>query len=821
MGFRDFVQARKARETAEISEKASRMGCALGASCASDDVGAADFADGGSRLARNFDVERGRLAGRCYWRVVFKPRVAIRERPSVDAPLVGGADFDALVASRDAAAATTRRGRKLKGTWIKAADSRGWICCDPTGTKVAHLGPLLERAPPGAAPAATASSAVDVSAPAPFAGAGVVVTRTRERYAWRGGDAPRVKAGFRAVAEDGRVAVGESRCVVVVLAGPGAAEDLAVSLVAACENVAACLLRAAGPRARAPSPGAWRPVVDTIADHVVAALPEPGDLWREATARGWRDPAHVVFAAAEPAYAAAALDAAADYASGAAAVGVGCWFARGLPGADDGAFAAAVARARAVAEDPRAAPLRCLARGGGGVAGVPTATTDFGAASRRRAAGLEELWVTARWLFLRGPRLAPPPLRVSLAQVVNRHGDGTKLRGAGDEPDGVAPPPPLQLRLDELEASVREAKARGSVLHLFPECFLPGYGYVHQAPDQLARLARSRQWLEARVGAIARRHGVDVAVGYAERANDGALHNAAAVVSGDSGRVVLHHRKRRLVGGEHKCFAAAPEAPAAGEPRWRARLRRESARRAEKAREKKREREAAADPDLPPPPPPSGEAEEEEGEDLRPLHASAASGERLELATIRGYAAGLVICADAEEDDFAADLAARGATLLIVLAAAASTDPDWEPKSGKRSATSHAPAISHWLNATTAAVRHGLFVAYCNLAAPEYGGSRVVAPDGRDAAGPPLPPRRGAADLRSRWGGAYDDGAHDARDDDGASDDDGHPGDDDARATLVGDVSFSLRHQLDWRRSNRVAWHMHRSNHDSDEEGGD
>ena len=452
---------------------------------------------------------------------------------------------------------------------------------------------------------------------------------------------------------------------------------------------------------------------------------------------------------------------------------------------------------------------------------MPTATTDFGAASRRRAAGLEELWVTARWLFLRGPRLAPPPLRVSLAQVVNRHGDGTKLRGAGDEPDGVAPPPPLQLRLDELEASVREAKARGSVLHLFPECFLPGYGYVHQAPDQLARLARSRQWLEARVGAIARRHGVDVAVGYAERANDGALHNAAAVVSGDSGRVVLHHRKRRLVGGEHKCFAAAPEAPAAGEPRWRARLRRESARRAEKAREKKREREAAADPDLPPPPPPSGEAEEEEGEDLRPLHASAASGERLELATIRGYAAGLVICADAEEDDFAADLAARGATLLIVLAAAASTDPDWEPKSGKRSATSHAPAISHWLNATTAAVRHGLFVAYCNLAAPEYGGSRVVAPDGRDAAGPPLPPRRGAADLRSRWGGAYDDGAHDARDDDGASDDDGRPGDDATHTTLVGDVGFSLRHQLDWRRSNRVAWHMHRSNHDSDEEGGD
>ena len=69
------------------------MGCALGASWASDDVGAADFADGGSRLARNFDVERGRLAGRCYWRVVFKPRVAIREKPSVDAPLVGGADF--------------------------------------------------------------------------------------------------------------------------------------------------------------------------------------------------------------------------------------------------------------------------------------------------------------------------------------------------------------------------------------------------------------------------------------------------------------------------------------------------------------------------------------------------------------------------------------------------------------------------------------------------------------------------------------------------------------------------------------------------------
>ena len=133
--------------------------------------------------------------------------------------------------------------------------------------------------------------------------------------------------------------------------------------------------------------------------------------------------------------------------------------------------------------------------------------------------------------------------------------------------------------------------------------------------------------------------------------------------------------------------------------------------------------------------------------------------------------------------------------------------------------------FSHWLNAASLAVRHDCFAAYCNYAAPDYGGSRLVSPDGRDVAGPPRAPRRGGAALRARYGGAYDDGSYDARggsDDDSGDDSSPAVGRDDAvtRETIVGDFGLSLRFQLDWRRSNRTSWHMCRSNDDS-EDGGD
>ena len=300
MGFREFVAARKAKETEEMASKARALGCGL-ASGASDDIGRGDLSDEGTRLFRNFDAEQGRLAKRCYWRVLFKPRVAIRAKPSVEAAIVGGADGGALIAAREAEASSRHRGRRLQGTWVKAVDAKGWICCDPTGTKVAHLG-LLLRAEPGTTPEVTEARPVPAAAvaPAPFgAGRALLVTRARGRVAWRGSDAPRVKAGFVAEPVDGksgRTRVDEGRCLVVLLAGAESSEDAAVALCGANDHVAVCLLREARDGQReGGTTTSWPAFVDAVADEVARAAGDATDVWRDAAAESWRAPSHVVF----------------------------------------------------------------------------------------------------------------------------------------------------------------------------------------------------------------------------------------------------------------------------------------------------------------------------------------------------------------------------------------------------------------------------------------------------------------------------------------------------------------------------------------------
>ena len=105
---------------------------------------------------------------------------------------------------------------------------------------------------------------------------------------------------------------------------------------------------------------------------------------------------------------------------------------------------------------------------------------------------------------------------------------------------------------------------------------------------------------------------------------------------------------------------------------------------------------------------------------------------------------------------------------------------------------------------------HGVFVAYCNYAAPDYGGSRLIAPDGREICGPPPAP---AAFDQFRFeraaGSAFDDGAYDAGGKRPAADaaprrNGSFAVSPDPPSALVGDLGTSLRHQLDWRRGSRA-----------------
>lgn len=97
-------------------------------------------------------------------------------------------------------------------------------------------------------------------------------------------------------------------------------------------------------------------------------------------------------------------------------------------------------------------------------------------------------------------------------------------------------------------AALDEAAAGGAQLAITPECVLHGYGGCHSAEER-ARLRKVAEPLDgknlAKVREAARRGGMDVLVGFAERGRGGALHNTAALISAE-GETVYVYRKVHL-----------------------------------------------------------------------------------------------------------------------------------------------------------------------------------------------------------------------------------------------------------------------------------
>jgi nitrilase len=121
--------------------------------------------------------------------------------------------------------------------------------------------------------------------------------------------------------------------------------------------------------------------------------------------------------------------------------------------------------------------------------------------------------------------------------------------------------------LDKIASVAAEAAGQGAQLVLFPETFIPVYPSSRWVRELVgggkgkpifARLARESVEIPGpdsdRLGAIAREHGIDLAVGVNERAG-GTLYNSLLVYT-RAGELGLHHRKlvptnhERLVWGQ-------------------------------------------------------------------------------------------------------------------------------------------------------------------------------------------------------------------------------------------------------------------------------
>lgn len=109
-----------------------------------------------------------------------------------------------------------------------------------------------------------------------------------------------------------------------------------------------------------------------------------------------------------------------------------------------------------------------------------------------------------------------------------------------------------EARLDWLAAQLPDAAAAGANLVALPELFTHGY----HIGDMLRTLAETQDGpLRARIGELARAHGLAILYGYAERAGD-RIFNAAACVDA-TGALVGHHRKLAIPPGfEQGIFTA-------------------------------------------------------------------------------------------------------------------------------------------------------------------------------------------------------------------------------------------------------------------------
>lgn len=117
----------------------------------------------------------------------------------------------------------------------------------------------------------------------------------------------------------------------------------------------------------------------------------------------------------------------------------------------------------------------------------------------------------------------------------------------------VGYPGDVDASLSALERMVSAAAATGADLLLCPECWLCGYNI---GGDAIAELSETRDGASAaRIAAFARRYGLTIAYGYAERdGTDGKVYNAVQVI-GTDGASLANYRKTHLFGaGERAAF---------------------------------------------------------------------------------------------------------------------------------------------------------------------------------------------------------------------------------------------------------------------------
>lgn len=114
----------------------------------------------------------------------------------------------------------------------------------------------------------------------------------------------------------------------------------------------------------------------------------------------------------------------------------------------------------------------------------------------------------------------------------------------------------VATNLARLRHYAHNAQAQGAHLLLLPEMFLSGYAIGPEAVQHLARPAQG-EYFQA-VAAIAQAHQLAIVYGYPERAEGGAVYNAAQWVS-PAGQALLNYRKTHLYGALDRAqFSPAP-----------------------------------------------------------------------------------------------------------------------------------------------------------------------------------------------------------------------------------------------------------------------
>lgn len=114
--------------------------------------------------------------------------------------------------------------------------------------------------------------------------------------------------------------------------------------------------------------------------------------------------------------------------------------------------------------------------------------------------------------------------------------------------------------LEQLERQADAAAAAGAQLLLCPELWLGGYN----VPQRMAELAEAADGPSARcIGElVARRLGIAIAYGYAERHPQGGKPYNSVQVIGPSGEAIAHYRKTHLFGAmEAELFSAGDRLP--------------------------------------------------------------------------------------------------------------------------------------------------------------------------------------------------------------------------------------------------------------------